>query len=259
MSLNTNGRHLKLKGMVPAKPGLLRAERLFLADLAGEAERHEDVVKQIKMIIDNFDPRLSIEERNLLSIAYKNMTNVLRNSLRVVGSLETQASRSSGKKQLPLIRGQREKIEHELTEVCKDIVLLLDEKLIPTAKHGEEITFYSKMKGDYYRYLADFSQERDRDHFAELSLEAYKLAYKQALAALHPMHPTRLGLALNFSVFYHDVRKSPERACHLAKSAFDDAVLSLNPSDPGMDQALRDSVTILQLLKDDLILWSEEM
>jgi 14-3-3 protein epsilon len=56
-----------------------------------------------------------------------------------------------------------------------------------------------------------------------------------------------------------DVRKSPERACHLAKSAFDDAVLSLKPSNPGIDQTLRDSVTILQLLKDDLILWSEEM
>jgi len=56
-----------------------------------------------------------------------------------------------------------------------------------------------------------------------------------------------------------DVKKSPERACHLAKSAFDDAVLSLEPSNPGLDQIFRDSLTILQLLKDDLILWAEEM
>lgn len=58
-------------------------------------------------------------------------------------------------------------------------------------------------KGDYYRYLAEFSQRKDRERFAELSLNAYKLAYKHALATLHPIHPTRLGLALNFAVFYH--------------------------------------------------------
>lgn len=108
-------------------------------------------------------------------------------------------------------------------------------------------------------------------------MNAYKLAYKHALATLEPVHPTRLGLALNFSVFYHgeyrslrtivplaelsqpDVRKSPERACHLAKSAFDDAVMSLDTSDPDVGQNLRDSLMILQLLKDDLVLWATEM
>jgi 14-3-3 protein epsilon len=98
------------------------------------------------MIIDNFNTQLSIEERNLLSVAYKNITNVLRNSWHVVVSLEKmQASRRSGTKQLCLIQQQRVKIECELKEVCKDIVVLLDEKLLPAAKHGEEVTFYSKM------------------------------------------------------------------------------------------------------------------
>lgn len=58
-------------------------------------------------------------------------------------------------------------------------------------------------KGDYYRYLAEFAQKKDRERYGELSLNAYKLAYKHALATLDPVHPTRLGLALNFSVFYH--------------------------------------------------------
>lgn len=182
-----------------------------------------DVVKQIKMIIEYFGAQLFIEERNLLSIAYKNITNSLRNSWRIVDTVhKLQSTRSSGgkTKHLLLIRRQRERIERELTNVCKDIVLLLDRELLPAAGKGEEVVFFSKMwlfrhstfrtwnsphtrKGDYCRYLAEFCQKRDRDRFAELSLNAYKLAYKHALATLHPLHPTRLGLALNFSVFYH--------------------------------------------------------
>ena len=142
-----------------------------------------------------------------------------------------------------------------------------------------ETTNLCDRKGDYYRYLAEFGPEKDRKRFGESSHQAYKMAYKRALATLEPLDPTRLGLALNFSVFYHgmrhyqtsillilkrlsnrlDVYKSPDRACHLAKSAFDDAVQCLDPSKCPVDLSLRDSLSILQLLRDDLLLWSEEL
>lgn len=243
--------------MSPARTRPERYELLFIADLAGEAGRHKDVVKQIKLIIEHFGPQLSTEERSLLSIAYKSITNNLRNSWRVVDTLyKVQATR---KGPLHLIQRQRQHIETELIGTCKDVVRLLDRELMPAASEGEEKVFYSKLKGDYCRYLAELGQKRERDRYAELSLKAYRSAYTHALTTLHPLHPTRLGLALNFSVFYHDIRMSPERACHLAKSAFDDAVLSVDATDPGMDQTLRDSMAILQLLKDDLILWSGEI
>jgi 14-3-3 protein epsilon len=105
--------------------------------------------------------------------------------------------------------------------------------------------------------LTEFAATQDRDRFADLSLNTYKLAYKHALSTLESTHPTRLGLALNFSVYYHDVFKSPERASHLAKHAFDEAVHSLDESTAA--HSLRDSLMILQLLRDDLVLWSMEM
>ncbi|KAJ8523036.1 hypothetical protein ONZ45_g482 [Pleurotus djamor] len=237
-----------------------RDNRFYLAELAGEAERYEDVISQIKDISNDYGSRLTIEERNLISVAYKNMANNLRNSWRMVDTLEQmQRARAGDKRHLELVHIQKGRIEADLANLCKDILSFLEQKLIPAARKGEESVFYSKMKGDYYRYLAEFSQRQDRDRYADMSLNAYKLAYKHALATLDPIHPTRLGLALNFSVFYHDVKKSPERACHLAKSAFDEAILSLDTSDPDAGQNLRDSLMILQLLKDDLVLWATEM
>jgi 14-3-3 protein epsilon len=113
-------------------------------------------------------------------------------------------------------------------------------------------------KGDYYRYLAEFTPKPESDSCADRSLCAYKRAYQHAVSTLEPTHPTRLGLALNFSVFFHDVRKSSDRACHLAKHAFDEAIVFLTEK-TALEDALRDSLMILQLLRDDLILWSSEM
>ena len=82
---------------------------------------------------------------------------------------------------------------------------------------GESKVFYYKMKGDYHRYLAEFATGNDRKEAAENSLVAYKAASDIAMTELPPTHPIRLGLALNFSVFYYEILNSPDRACRLAK------------------------------------------
>lgn len=71
-------------------------------------------------------------------------------------------------------------------------------------------------KGDYHRYLAEFATGNSRKEAAENSLVAYKTATDLATAELPPTHPIRLGLALNFSVFYYEILNSPDRACRLA-------------------------------------------
>ena len=60
-----------------------------------------------------------------------------------------------------------------------------------------------------------------------MSLEAYKTASEVANTDLPPTHPIRLGLALNFSVFWYEILNSPDQACHLAKQAFDDAIAGM--------------------------------
>jgi len=113
--------------------------------------------------------------------------------------------------------------------------------------------FYHKMKGDYHRYLAEFAIGEKRKESATKSLEAYKNATEVAQTDLAPTHPIRLGLALNFSVFYYEILNSPDQACHLAKQAFDDAIAEL---DTLSEESYKDSTLIMQLLRDNLTLWT---
>ena len=83
----------------------------------------------------------------------------------------------------------------------------------------------------------------------------FQAATTIANAHLPPTHPIRLGLALNFSVFYYEILNSPDRACHLAKQAFDDAIAEL---DSLSEESYRDSTLIMQLLRDNLTLWTSE-
>jgi len=108
-------------------------------------------------------------------------------------------------------------------------------------------------KGDYHRYLAEFAIGDKRKTSADKSLEAYKAATEVAQTDLAPTHPIRLGLALNFSVFYYEILNAPDQACHLAKQAFDDAIAEL---DTLSEESYKDSILIMQLLRDNLTLWT---
>ncbi|CAD1475345.1 unnamed protein product, partial [Heterotrigona itama] len=115
---------------------------------------------------------------------------------------------------------------------------LLDKYLIPKASNAESKVFYLKMKGDYYRYLAEVATGETRngmylkpkggnfaDNFArnvysavvDDSQKAYQDAFEISKSKMQPTHPIRLGLALNFSVFYYEILNSPDKACQLAK------------------------------------------
>jgi len=232
-----------------------RDDNVYKAKLAEQAERYDEMVNSMKKVaMDNGD--LTVEERNLLSVAYKNVIGARRASWRIISSIEQKEELKGVENRLQLIKDYRFQVEKELRDICGDILSVLDSHLIPAATTGESKVFYLKMKGDYFRYLAEFATGNDRKEAAENSLVAYKAASEIATTDLPPTHPIRLGLALNFSVFYYEILNSPERACRLAKTAFDDAIAEL---DTLSEDSYKDSTLIMQLLRDNLTLWASDV
>jgi len=229
-----------------------KEEQVQRAKLAEQAERYDDMAAAMKKVTES-GSELSNEERNLLSVAYKNVVGARRSSWRVISSIE-QKTEGSERKQT-MAREYREKIEKELRDICQDVLQLLDKFLIPKASNPESKVFYLKMKGDYFRYLAEVAVGDSRQTVIDDSQRAYQEAFEIAKSQMQPTHPIRLGLALNFSVFYYEILNSPERACHLAKQAFDDAIAELDSLN---EDSYKDSTLIMQLLRDNLTLWTSD-
>ena len=219
-------------------------------------------------------------------MAYKNVVGTRRASWRIISSIEQKEEAKGSDKHVGIIRDYRQKIETELEKVCQDVLDVLDQSLIPKAETGESKVFYHKMyanapqthtsiltkaigrvtttviwpnshpvKSARLPQLPPTRLTRYRNlviHSLHM-LTASKNATDVAQTELTPTHPIRLGLALNFSVFYYEILNSPDRACHLAKQAFDDAIAEL---DSLSEESYRDSTLIMQLLRDNLTLWT---
>jgi len=241
---------------------------LALARVAEAAERYPDMCRFMKKLVKNKSSKgedLEVEERNLLSVAYKNVVGSKRSSWR------TLASGNFTEVDKAMVDEYQRRVEEELKEICTEVIGLLgpdiknqkvEEKgifqpgtllkyMADKGKKDETMVFYLKMVGDYCRYLAEINDQKAK----EFTEHYYKEAYDVAEVSLAETHPTRLGLALNFSVCYYEIMKKPDKACELAKKAFDGAIEKLDTLN---DASYKDSTLIMQLLRDNLTLWTSE-
>merc|ERR1712216_443950 len=122
------------------------------------------------------DAELSFEERNLLSVAYKNAVGSRRAAWRIISSVEQKETSKGNGENAAFAKEYRAKVEGELSTICDAILKLLDDSLVPKAADGESKVFYLKMKADYFRYIAEFTLDDARTKAAESATEAYKAA-----------------------------------------------------------------------------------
>ncbi|KAF0746140.1 hypothetical protein AaE_008244 [Aphanomyces astaci] len=221
---------------------------IFLARLAEVAERYGEMMDHMKAVAVNFEDELSTEDGNLIAVAFKNEMVSRRAAWRVIQAMESNAKDPD---QAAAIHAYRLNIEGEVRELGQEVLATIDDHILPKTTSVESQAFFHKMKGDYYRYMAEIDTQSNNES-AKLGLASYDKAWSLMTTELPPTHPLRLGLALNFSVFYSDIMNSPDRAIQLAKQSFDDAIEDLEALS---EDNYRDATLIMQMLRDNVTLW----
>ena len=232
-----------------------REEYVYLSKLYEKAERFPDMVKSINKYVE-LDPKLTKEERNLLSAGYKNIISDKRSSWRLLNNLEQKEEEKKNKTQSGYIKEVKGKIEKELNSIVDEIQSMIDKYLLPNAIDVENKVFYLKLKADYFRYKCEFTSDKEFDDACIKAEKAYKEAYEISNKEMPITNSTRLGLDLNFSVFYYEIKGLREEACNIAKTAFEEAMKCLDDLEKSK---AKDTLLIIQLLKENLILWTNEM
>jgi len=231
-----------------------RDKEVYFAKLAEQAERYDEMATHMEAVGKSGD-ELSVEERNLLSVAYKNAVGSRRAAWRIITSVEQKELSRGNDENAQWAKEYCKKVETELDSICKQILALLDDGLIGKATTVESKVFYQKMKADYYRYIAEYTTDDVKTKASNDAQSAYQEAQAVATKDLAATHPIRLGLVLNYSVFLYEVVGNPDEACKMARTAFEDAIAEL---DNVGEDSYKDSTLIMQLIRDNLTLWTSD-
>jgi len=227
---------------------------LYLAKVTEQAERPQETILYMEEIIKQNKEDLSVDERNLISVAYKNCVSSRRAAWRSIYGIEVK-EKTNKSKYVHLVTDLKNTLENELFEWCNRMLNLIDNYLLKYSNSVESKVFYLKLKGDYFRYIAEFSSGDQHNEVAQASLNAYKQASETSVD-LVCTNPIKLGLALNFSVFYYEVLSCPNDAINIANSAFQEGIAKLDQID---DTEYKEATTILQLLKENIDMWSNDL
>lgn len=218
------------------------------------AERYEDMANEMEKAVQMMSGQeLSASARNSFSLAFKNLVSSRRSSWRVLYA-EKQKIEEKQPEDIHIIDDILQIVEKELLSYCDRVLHIIDTYILKVDKDYSltHNVFFRKMKGDYYRYKAEVLDGEKEEEVSKSALENYTEAKKQA-DGLNLTDPIRLGLYLNFSVFMYEILDNREEACKIAKTAFDTAISEL---DKLAEDYYKDSTLIMQLLRDNLTLWT---
>merc|ERR1712031_59068 len=139
-----------------------RSKAVYFAKLAEQAERYDEMADHMEKV-GKEGSELSTEERNLLSVAYKNAVGSRRAAWRIITSLHKKESDKGNAENAGYAKEYCTKVEEELNKICGEILALLEKQLVPAATTDESKVFYYKMQGDYYRYIAEFTTDKTKE------------------------------------------------------------------------------------------------
>jgi 14-3-3 protein epsilon len=231
-----------------------RDEFVYLSKLYERAERYPDMVSAINKFIE-MNPKLSKDERNILSAGYKNILSDKKASWRLLNSMERKETKKKSK-QVPHIKEIKKHVEDEMKIIFEDLHKIIDTYLLPNAEDMESKVFYLRLKGDHYRYLCEITKDKEFEKNIEKTEKVYNEAFEIAEKKLPVINSTRVGLCLNMAVFYYEVKGDKKKGCQIAKKAFEESMKYLDDLEKFKT---KDVLLLIQLLKENFIFWSSEM
>ena len=243
-------------GLLDNLGNLSKQELLLLSRMAEQSERYDEMMDLVRHFISKCSSEFTEDERNIISVAFKNVVGNRRTAWRVLHSIESKEGKRGNEENKARAVSYREKVEGELRSFCREILRIIDNDLLTKITSDEGKVFFIKMKGDYYRYICEFAQGQYKEESSKSAQENYQQALNIAEQALDSTHPSRIGLALNYSVFNYEILGQHASAIAIAQKAFDDGIANLeNLTD---EQAYKESTMILQLIRDNISLWTTE-
>lgn len=239
---------------------------VYCARICDQIEQFDWMMIYVDEVISRCQA-LNFDEWNMVSVAFKNNVGPARTSWRISDSIcrrETGKNPlASNSSQIECAKRIKKQCEKRVVKLCKEILDRLENKIMKVESDVHAQIFYLKMQGDYYWYIAEVQidsvatdDEKWELNSVKMAKTSYEKATTMAYANLTTTDPVRLGLDLNFSVFFYEILKDAKKACEIAKLSFDNAIYEIENI---ADDHYKDTTTIMQLMRDNLNLWSAEI
>lgn len=245
-----------------------RETLVFQARLAQQCGRDEDLLGTMRVLTSQLDEELSEEERALLSVALKNVLQRLRSSITIAKAIEMREHQLASDVNAKIARAYVKKLCLELLAFCEDTIAFVRRRVdrVPGVDSPIDArVFYLKLLGDYYRYICEIGTSMD---FKELGIDRAKDAapcasncYRAGIelaSALPFTDPTRLGLYLNETVFLYEIMGNKRGAIDITQACLNQAI-EARPMLENDESKLEETEAIIQLLSNNLTLWTQEL
>lgn len=231
---------------------------LYLVLLSEQCSRYTDMKTFLQNIIISKSVDLSKQERDLLFISYKNIITKVREAVHTLTSYQIkEESKSEESPYLSYIKEYKEKIKKELKEICEEFTENIEKNLITRAETNEAKCFYYKLKGDYYRYVAENLDGEEKNKYVEKSKENYEKSIESG-NKLESLNQVKIGLMLNYSVFLYEVGGNKEKGIKIAQETYDKGKEEIEKIKEKDNEEIKEVEKIIDLIEENLNGWKED-
>ena len=236
----------------------LYTKAIYLAKICLKLENFEDSLRYVDEMAKLKEGEFSLEEREIFVSAYKNFISHKRAAWRKLYKKENKLMTEKNKNS-NIITEIKKKYEEIIFKANEKLIYIINTHIFPKIKSVDGKTFFLKVKADHYRYMAEISFGPELKNHRQNSYKFYKEAFSNSLL-LNPLNTIRLGVALNYSVFFYDVLSNTIQSIMIATSSLNEALKEMKLyDDEGLqDEKLKDALDIIKIIKDNVHQWSKE-